>query len=223
MADKLSIKKKIFRIKKAVEITEKGLKAVRRYLRPGITERMLAAKIEFVIRRSGADWFSFPTIVSAHNFKKIHSTPTDYKIKKSDTVIVDVGAVYKGCCADITRTFCLNPSKKVSQLHLLVKRAQNIASSELYPGVDAKHIDKIARDVLKKAGYCMPHGIGHGIGVKVHEKPIINKRSKDKLKEGQVVTIEPGIYLNSLGIRIEDMYLITKTGAKRLTTLHTSI
>jgi Xaa-Pro aminopeptidase len=214
---KLSQREKLSRMRKAIKFTEIGFKAARYYLKSGITERMLAAKIEYAMRTSGATWFAFPSIVCAHNFKNIHATPTNYKIKPTDTVIIDIGASYKGVCADMTRTFCLRPSEKVKTLYNLVKHAHDTSASLMCPRAKARIIDKTARDIITKAKYKIPHGLGHGVGTRVHENPSLKPRSRHILKTGQVVTIEPGVYLPSMGIRIEDMYLITKHGIKKLT------
>jgi len=208
---------KISSIKKAIKITEAGMRAAKRNIRVGISERQLASKIEQAMRTAGTDWYAFPTIVVAHNYKNIHATPTDYKIRKTDTVIVDIGAKVEGHCADMTRTFCLSPTEKTKKLYNLVKSSQELSASQLKPRAKARLVDKVARLFLKKHKLKIPHSLGHGVGKKVHERPSLKPRSRDKLKLGDVVTIEPGIYLQNVGIRIEDMYLITKRGAKKLT------
>jgi Xaa-Pro aminopeptidase len=214
---KLSLRQKISYARKAQRMTEKGMLAVKRALRVGITERQLASIAEQGMRRAGCDWYAFPTIVCAHDFKNIHAVPSNYKIKKTDTVIVDIGAIYKGVHADMTRTFCLKPTKKTKELYSVVKKSHEESAAHLRPKVKARFIDKVARDIINKAGYKIPHGLGHGVGLQIHQRPSLKPRSRDKLKIGDIVTIEPGVYLPKIGIRIEDMYLITKHGAKRLT------
>jgi len=215
----LSPHEKSSRMRTAIQLTQAGMHTAKYYLKKEkyITELTLAAKIEYTMRMRGATWFSFPTIVSSSKFKNIHATPTCKRINKTDTVIVDIGAKFRGVCADMTRTFCLRPSKKVHSLYSLVKHAHEEAASHLAPRVKCRLVDKVARDIIKKAGYKIPHGVGHGVGIKVHQNPSLKPRSRHKLKIGQVVTIEPGVYLKNIGVRIEDIYLITKRGAKRLT------
>jgi Xaa-Pro aminopeptidase len=214
---KLSSSEKLSRMKKAIKLTQIGLTTARKKLRAGITEIQLAASIENSMRLAGATWFAFPSIVCSSKFINIHATPSKRKIRASDTVIVDIGAQYKGVCADMTRTFCLYPTKKTHDLYNLVKRAHDESAKFLGPRVRCSLIDKIARQIISKAGYKIPHGLGHGVGVKVHERPSLKPRSQHILKIGDVVTIEPGVYLSNRGVRIEDMYLITKKGAKKLT------
>jgi Xaa-Pro aminopeptidase len=213
----LSQFEKLSRMKKAIKLTQIGLTTARKKLRSGISEIQLAAAIESSMRLAGATWFAFPSIVCSSKFTNIHATPSSRKIRASDTVIVDIGAQYKGVCADMTRTFCLRPSIKTKELYKLVKHAHDESAKFLGPRVKCSLIDKIARDIIKKAGYKIPHGLGHGVGVKVHERPSLKPRSRHILKIGDVITIEPGVYLSNRGVRIEDMYLITKKGYKKLT------
>ncbi len=205
-------------IKRAAQIADCAEKAVRESLRAGITESELAAVAETEMRRRGAEWFSFETIVgSGPNGAVPHHQTSERKIKKEDLVVVDLGAIYKSYCSDTTRTFCLKPSKKAENIYSIVVHAQKYAIEKINYS-SAKIVDKTARDFIKKYGHKLIHGTGHGVGVEVHEAPYLGPKTKDKLQTGMVFTIEPGVYVKGFGgVRIEDMFLKTKKGFEILT------
>ncbi|MEM5804313.1 MAG: Xaa-Pro peptidase family protein [Candidatus Aenigmatarchaeota archaeon] len=205
----------VAKIRRALEIAEKGMKVARDFIRDGATEREVAAAAEGAMRLSGADWFSFSSIVaSGPNPARPHFIPSDRKIGRSDLVVVDIGAVYDGYCSDITRTFCARPSPKQKRLYNIVLRAQAAAEAKARPGVAAAAVDAAARNAIKKAGYGKEfvHATGHGVGLDIHEEPSISPKSKGVLKPGMVFTIEPGIYTKDMGVRLEDMVLLTRKG-----------
>jgi Xaa-Pro aminopeptidase len=150
-----------------------------------------------------------------------HGVPTDKKIENGDFVTMDFGAVYNGYHSDMTRTVAVGePTEKQKEIYSVVLKAQKAALSVLKAGVPCSEADKAARDVIEAAGYkeFFGHGTGHGVGIEIHEAPTLSPRSKADLGEGNVVTIEPGIYIpNEFGVRIEDMALITKDGFVNLT------
>jgi len=208
----------IKRLKIAASITSKAMKVLKTNVKVGITERELASLVEQEMRKK-ADWYSFETIIaSGLNSASIHSIPTNRKIKKNDLIVVDCGVIYKNYCSDVTRTFCLNPDKKIKSIHKTVLNTQKTVLEKIKPNIKAKTLDFIARKMIEKSGYQFFHGIGHGVGIEIHEEPFISYKSESVLKQGMVFTIEPGIYMKGLGgVRIEDMVLLTKKGIKILT------
>lgn len=205
-------------IRAAAAIADSAEKAVRESLRQGITEAELAAVAETEMRKRGAEWFSFETIVgSGPNSALPHHITSNRKIKSTDLVVADLGAIYKSYCSDTTRTFCLKPSLREEKIFSIVAHAQKFAIEKINSG-KAVEVDAAARAWIKKFGYDFIHGTGHGIGVEVHEVPYLGPASKDKLTAGTVFTIEPGVYIPKFGgVRIEDMFLKTKKGFEILT------
>jgi len=189
-------------------------------LKPGITESELAGLLNLQIRRLG-DTNSFDTIVAfGPNASRPHHQPGKRKLKKKDTVLIDFGVKYKGYCCDITRCFAIGrPTAFYKKVYETVQQAQTAAIKMIKPGVKIAKVDAAAREVIRKSGLPVyGHGTGHGLGLEVHELPVIKPRNKGKLKAGEVITIEPGVYIpGKLGIRIEDDILVTETGHQILT------
>jgi len=192
-------------------------------LDPGMTERGVAWRIERLMREHGADGPAFPTIVAAgpHGARP-HHDPTDRPIGSGEPVVIDMGARLNGYHGDLTRTIWLGqPSPRLREVYNVVERAQAAALKEIRAGVRAKDIDAFARVVVEAAGYgdAFTHGLGHGLGVRVHEGPSLSKTSDDVLEAGQVVTVEPGVYLPDWGgVRIEDVGVVEQDGFRVLTT-----
>lgn len=212
-------KSEIEKIKISAEIADAGMRAASESIRAGISEKDVAAEIEFAMRKTGADWFSFETIVgSGANSALPHHTVSDKIIKSTDFVVVDIGALYKGYCSDTTRTFCLKPDAKKQKIYDIVLEAQTKAENMIKKNIPAKNVDFAARERVRKAGYDIIHTVGHGVGIEVHELPNISPLSNEKLSPGMVFTVEPGIYVSKFGgVRIEDMILLTRKGIKILT------
>jgi len=206
---------------KAIEIVKQIIKEIPLWLKVGIKEKDLSEKIKRALKKQGAKP-AFRTIVaSGKRSAKPHGFATNKKIKKGELVVVDFGAKYRGFCSDLTRTFVMGkPTEKQKRVIEAVKAAQKVAISKIRPGIQACKVDQAARNYLEKknlAQYFI-HSTGHGIRNKVHEAPKLSKKNKNKLREGQVVTVEPGVYIKGWGgVRIEDMVLVTKSGAKILT------
>ncbi len=207
-------------VKKAANIAWTALENSLKQIRAGISETELAAIIECEIKKLGAVP-SFETIVAfSANAAMPHYQPGRKKLKKTDTILIDFGACYRGYCSDITRCY---PVGKIRQQWLrayqTVLAAQEAAVNTAVAGAKLKDVDAAARRVIKEANLpVFGHGTGHGLGLDVHENPALSPRSKGKLKKGHIVTIEPGVYIpNLFGIRIEDDYLITENGTKCLT------
>lgn len=187
----------------------------------GETEKKVAARVEAFLKGFDAKP-AFRTIVaSGKRSAKPHGFATNKKIRKGEIVKIDFGALYKGWRSDITRTFFMGkPTARQKKIYQIVLEAQRRAILAVRVGVECRAVDKAAREYIKQMGYgkYFIHSTGHGIGKKIHEQPKVSFRNHHKLKAGQVITIEPGIYIKGWGgMRIEDMLLVTEKGAKVLT------
>ena len=214
----------VARIRTAINRAEESFLALRRVLRPGMTEREAALRLEWLMREKGAQKAAFDIIVaSGRNGAMPHAAASSRRLRTGDLVTVDFGAEADGYFCDITRTVCIGkPSSRQRKVHALVLQAQQTAIASIRPGIPCADVDRAARDVITAAGQGdrFGHATGHGIGLMVHEAPSLSSRSKARLAPGMVVTVEPGVYLPGWGgIRIEDMVLVTETGAKTLTSL----
>ncbi len=207
-------------IKKAAQIAAKALKKTLGYIKVGVTENELAGMLNFQIRKLGAK-NSFDTIVAfGSNASRAHHQPGKRKLRKKDTILIDFGVKYKGYCCDITRCFAVGrPTALYKKVYDTVQKAQTAAIKMIKPGVEIAKVDAAARAVIRKSGLPVyGHGTGHGLGLEVHEEPVISTDSKGKLQKGMVFTIEPAVYIpGKLGVRIEDDILVTETGCKILT------
>ena len=217
-------KKEIGIIKKSIAIAEKALLSVSHFIKPGVSEKEIADELEQCLRREGARGSSFRTIVAAPaTASSPHSEPGTKTIPSRGLVLVDVGCDYQGYNSDLTRMFLLNKIEPFEKRVVdIVAASQRKAIEAVRDGVAAKDIDRIGRGVIEKKGYgkYFGHALGHGLGLSVHEEPIISYESETILKEGMVVTIEPGIYLpGRMGVRLEDIILVTKRGGVILTAL----
>ncbi|MGB9853381.1 MAG: M24 family metallopeptidase [Candidatus Bathyarchaeales archaeon] len=209
-------------MRKAGELTCEGMKAAYETLKPGLKEYEVAAEIEYAMRRKGSWGTAFETIVASGARSAFpHGGCIDREIHDGDLVVVDIGAAYKHYRSDMTRTFVVGkPSEKQKQLYEMVKKAQEKAVQAVKTQAKAKVVDAAARKVIEEAGYgeYFVHGLGHGLGLEIHEPPTLNPQSKEKLAAGNVVTIEPGIYIVGFGgIRIEDTVLVREDGAEKFT------
>jgi Xaa-Pro aminopeptidase len=209
-------------IKRAQAIAEKGFHYMLDNLRPGMTEKEAALKLELFLREAGADRLAFETIlVSGMRTSLPHGSPTDKIMEKGDFVTIDFGCVVDGYCSDMTRTVALgHVSDKQRDIYSIVLEAQVSGCSSLKAGLSCHDADRACRSTIEDAGYgaFFGHGTGHGIGLEIHEAPTLNSRSKEVLKEDMVVTIEPGIYLpKEFGVRIEDLAIITPSGIINMT------
>lgn len=214
-------KSEIVAISTASQIAAKALRQTFKYIKPGVTENELAGRLDFQIRKAGAE-NSFETIVAfGPNASRPHHKPTSRKLKKNDTALIDFGVRFKAYCCDITRCFIVGrPNPFYRKVYDTVQQAQSAAVKMIKPGVAAKEVDAAARDVIRKSGLPVyGHGTGHGLGlVEIHGQPIISADSKAKLQPGMIFTVEPAVYIpGKLGVRIEDDILVTKTGCKILT------
>ena len=213
----------VHHILQAQAIAEEGFRHILPYIQVGKTEREVALELEFYMRRQGAQRVAFDFIVvSGANSSLPHGIPSDKKIEKGDFVTMDFGAVINGYHSDMTRTVAVGEVSDEQRLvYDTVLKAQEASLSVLKAGLLCVEADAAARKVIVDAGYgdCFGHGTGHGVGVQIHEAPTLSpKAEKQLLKVGNVVTVEPGIYLEGrFGVRIEDMAYITKDGYRNLT------
>jgi Xaa-Pro aminopeptidase len=208
-------------IRKAVALNEEVFQEVFRSLRPGQTERQVALKIENTMRTMGADGPCFETIVaSGPNSALPHAVPSERRIREGEPIIIDMGTRLRGYCSDMTRTVVLGRAdKKFVELLRIVRAAQCAAMDFIRAGVTAREADGKARRMIAQRGYGKEfgHGLGHGVGLAVHEAPSLNRSNRKKLKDGMVVTVEPGIYLPGWGgIRLENMVLVREGGCEIL-------
>ena len=209
-------------IKTAQGFAEKTFDYILNRIKPGVTEREIMLDMEFYMRRLGSEGVAFDFIVvSGKNSSLPHGVPTDKKIETGDFITMDFGAKFKGYCSDMTRTVAVGfVSEEQRNVYNTVLKAQKAAFDLIRPGVVCKYVDKASRDLIYQSGYegCFGHGLGHSLGIEVHENPSFNTRCDTILKPGMVMTVEPGIYLeNKFGVRIEDMVCVTEDGYINLT------
>jgi len=211
----------IEKIKKAVEIADQGFQFLIDFIEPGKSEKEVALELEFFMKRQGGEANAFDFIVASGKRGALpHGVASEKKIELGDLVTIDFGTVYQGYHSDITRTLAVGePTAKLRDIYELVLTAQEKVIAEIKAGMECFDADKIARDFIAEAGYKdnFGHGLGHGVGLEIHEAPRLSYTSEAVLKAGMVVTDEPGIYVSGLGgVRIEDDLLITESGCEVL-------
>ena len=210
------------KIKAAQAVAEEAFDHMLGFIRPGLTEKQVQLELDFYMLSHGADALSFETIAVAGKKSSLpHGVPGNNVIQPGDFLTLDFGAVKDGYHSDMTRTVAVGqPTEKQKEVYAVVLEAQLAGLAALKDGVTGFDADKAARDVIAAAGYgkCFGHGTGHGVGVEIHEAPRLSPKSKATLHTGNVVTVEPGIYLpGEFGVRIEDMAVITDGGCVNLT------
>ncbi len=218
----------VAKIRRALRIQERAFVETLAFIEPGMREREVAAYLEFRMRVGGAEARSFPTIVAADaNASLPHAVPGQARLRKGGIVLIDWGARYEGYCSDLTRVVALGRMKaKLREVYEVVLEAQRAGIEAVAPGRPMKEVDAAARRVIERAGYGRQfgHSLGHGIGMDIHEMPSLSPRSVGRLEPGQVVTVEPGIYLPGVGgVRIEDDVLVTARGGRVLSGLPTGL
>lgn len=212
----------IEKIHKAQKIAEKAFDEILGFIRPGVTEREIALKLDNCMLENGAEGLSFETIALAGaNTSMPHGVPGNYKVKNGDFVLMDFGAVYDGYHSDMTRTVCVGQSsEKMGKIYDIVLKAQLEALKKVKSGITGSELDGYARDIIDESGYgdFFGHSLGHGVGMEIHEFPTASSKSETILKENMVVTVEPGIYLHGeFGVRIEDFVVVTENSHQNLT------
>jgi len=206
-------------VKGAARIAVGAFGRARRAAKPGVTENELAGVVDFEIRKGGGA-SSFDTIVAfGPNASRPHHQPGKRRLKKRDTVLIDFGVRYKNYCCDLTRCFAVGrPSTFYEEVYEAVLQAQVAAIKLVRPGVKIRQLDTAARAAIEACRLPVyGHGTGHGLGLQVHEAPVVSEKSKGELKAGMIFTIEPGVYIpGRLGVRIEDDILVTEDGCSVL-------
>ena len=215
--DKSELKK----IRKAVAIADQGFEFLLDFIQSGRREKEIALELEFFMRKQGAEAKAFDFIVASDKRGALpHGVASNKVIEKGAFITIDFGCVYQGYHSDITRTIALGEvSDKHKEIYSVVLNAQQKVISEIKAGLSCVEADKIARDYIAAAGYedNFGHGLGHGLGLEIHEGPRLSPTSDGILKAGMVVTDEPGIYISEFGgVRIEDDLLITEEGCEVL-------
>ena len=210
------------RIVAAQRIAEKALEEILPLIKPGAVEREVAAELDYRMARLGSTGVSFPTIfVSGAKSSLPHGTPGDKKIEAGDFVTIDFGAMVGGYHSDMTRTFAVGyATDEMKKVYDTVLRAQLAGIEAMAEGVPGSQVDKAARDIIEAAGYgpYFGHGLGHSLGLNIHESPRAAKTYHREFVQGNIVTIEPGIYLpGKFGVRIEDMVYLGADGKRNLT------
>ena len=218
----------IERIKRSIDIASKSLRENLWRVKPGSQEREIALELEFSMRRNGGDGISFDTIIASGNRSALpHGKPSEKMIQKGDFVIIDFGVQHQGYYSDETCTFfCGKPNRRQKEVYQVVKDAHDRTIASVRPGRKAMELDAIARGWIEDAGYraYFGHMTGHGVGLAVHENPVIGPENRGVVEEGMIFTVEPGIYIPGWGgVRIEDMVLVTGNGCEVLTNLSKEI
>jgi Xaa-Pro aminopeptidase len=211
-------------MKSAIDISTKAFRHILDFMRDGAVESDIAFEMECFMKKKGSDGVAFDTIIASGKRSALpHGKAGPKRIEKGDLILVDFGSAYQGYHSDETCTLSLGqPSPEQKKIHQIVKDAHDKAIEKVRPGVPIKEIDATARDYIRDRGYgdYFGHGLGHGVGLAVHEEPGVTGESKGVIEEGMVFTIEPGIYIPDWGgVRLEDMILVTSDGAEVLTNL----
>jgi len=213
----------IKKIRKACRLSDLGFSFILKQIKENVTENELAAKLEIFLKENHADISFKPIVAFGKNSAVPHHLNSNIKLKKGNIVLIDIGAKIDGYCSDMTRTvFFGSPTLKFKRMYQTVLSAQKVAVEVINKSrlkIKASDVDKAAREYIIQQGYeTIPHSLGHGIGIDVHEKPNLSPNSKSILKNGMIFSIEPGIYLNGYGgVRIEDLYLLTNKKLEKIT------
>lgn len=201
-------------IKKAVDISDDVFTHILSFIKPGVAEIELAAEMEYFMKRQGAAGPSFETIVASGKRASMpHGIASEKKLEAGDVITMDYGAIYNGYCSDITRTVFLGkPDSELERIYRIVLEAQLKGVEAVKSGLTGREVDSIVRKMITEAGFGdnFGHGLGHGVGLEIHEEPTLSMRGDLELKDGMIVTVEPGIYVAGLGgVRIEDMLMVS--------------
>ncbi|OGG20494.1 hypothetical protein A3D03_03485, partial [Candidatus Gottesmanbacteria bacterium RIFCSPHIGHO2_02_FULL_40_13] len=210
----------ITKIKSAAKMTDMAFEYIKEKIKKGVSEKDLALELEFFLKKNAGD-IAFPPIVAYDENAAIphYLSSNDQRLTTNSLILLDFGAKVEGYCADMTRVvFFGSPDNNQVKIYNTVYKAQELALKKIKSGLKTAEIDKVAREYIKSAGFPeYPHGLGHGVGLAIHEAPRLKPESLEVLKENMVVTVEPGIYLEgNCGVRIEDLVVLTKEGCEIL-------
>ena len=206
-------------VKSACEITDKCFSYITKFIKPGMTEKEIAMEIDNYYNKN-AEGVSFDTIVaSGENSSKPHAVPSDRKIQDEDIITIDMGCKYNGYCSDMTRTiFVGKVPEYIKPVYDIVLKNQQQILDEMKDGANTRLLTKMVENDFRLNNFDLIHALGHGVGMDIHESPVISSKSDNILRENMIVTDEPGIYISGqFGVRIEDTVLITKFGCISLT------
>ena len=218
---KIKTEEELTYLARAEEIGDKAFEKLLKVVKPGMTELEVAAELEYLMKKEGAEDLSFNTIIaSGLNSSMPHAIPGYKKLEVGDFVTCDFGCKYKGYCSDMTRTFVLGKaSEKQKEIYNVVLKAQLAGLAAVKAGVSGSSVDKVSRDIIAEAGYgeYFGHGLGHSVGLFIHESPRLSPSDDTILQAGMIETVEPGIYVPGFGgVRIEDMVVVTEDGCRNL-------
>lgn len=205
-------------ITRATEIADAAMEYITAKIQAGMTEKEIAWEIEKFMREKGSESLPFDIIVaSGENSALPHAKPSAKKINQGEPIMIDIGARIEGYSSDLSRTICLNADANFKKLHDIVLGAQLGAIALIKEGMTGAEADNLSRVIIEEAGYSFGHGLGHGVGLAPHESPRLGPNSPDRLLNGMVFTIEPGIYLEGWGgVRIEDLAIMEEGKAKEI-------
>lgn len=215
-------KEEVQKIKKAVEITDEAFNYILTKIKPGIREIDIATELEIFMRKQGASGTSFATIVASGERSALpHGVASEKIVEKGNFITLDFGCIYNNYCSDMTRTIVIGkPSRKQREIYEIVLEAQKLALEKIRAGEKACNIDTISRKYIESKGYgeFFGHGLGHSVGLDIHESPSLSPRDSTILKSNMTITVEPGIYLPQWGgVRIEDLVVVSEVGIENLT------
>lgn len=213
----VKVESELTHILAAQAITDQAFSHMLDFIQPGQTEKEIALELEYTMKKLGAEKLSFDSIVaSGPNSAMPHAVPGQRRLEKGDMLTMDFGCVVNSYCSDMTRTVAIGqPMQQLLEVYNVVLHAHEAAKQALRPGAKANDVDAVARGYIASKGYgaYFGHGLGHGVGIDIHELPVLSYRADTVLQPGNVVTIEPGIYIPGLGgVRIENMCFITDSG-----------
>ena len=219
---KIKTADELTKLRRAEQIGDIAFSKILNDVKPGVTELEIAAKLTYYMCMVGASGNSFsPIVASGVNSSMPHAIPGGRRLQEGDLVTMDFGCIYEGYCSDMTRTVVLgHADEKQRNIYETVLRAQTAVLEQIHGGMTGREIDGIARAIINEAGYegCFGHGLGHSVGLEIHEPPYANARSEEIVRAGSMMTVEPGIYVESFGgVRIEDLVLVTEDGCENLT------
>ncbi|MGI6217023.1 MAG: M24 family metallopeptidase [Coriobacteriales bacterium] len=209
-------------MKRAQKITDEAFADLLTWLEPGMTEMQVANEMEYKMRGLGATGLAFPTIAaSGFHSAMPHAVPSEKKIEEGEFVVFDFGASFGDYCSDMTRTVAIGEvSQQLHEIYDIVLEAHEACKSVIRPGVERREVHELAQTIISKGGYpdCFGHSLGHGVGIDIHEMPTLSPRSTGVLEVGNVVTVEPGIYVPGVGgVRIEDFGVVREDGFEDFT------